>query len=191
MNKKILSIFALIMALSFAVSCSNDSTDPKNDGGSGKTTITATTDTLKKAAVALGGDSDSLVIKDNGSKTISSLASKTVVTVAANTITITITDTTLDAASDGSKVNTKANIEKVLDGLKTEMKKQGVNITATDAGTAADESDIGSAKAVSFTLAASKVADTETTKYVLPKDITDLKNVKIVIAIGNGTGSWA
>lgn len=205
MNKKILSIFVMIMALSlFGVSCSNeDSTgtggnNSGNTGGSGTptptpnpnpTTITVTTDTLKKAAGALGGDSDSLLIKSD--KTILNLASKTKVTVDANTITITITDDTLNTANDGSKSDTKTNIEKVLNGLKTEMKKQGVDITAADVGNATDEADINKAKAVSFTLYALKVADTETTKYVLPEAIKELKNVKIVIAIGSGTGSWS
>ena len=40
MNKKILSIFALIMALSLAVSCSNDSNNPNKGNGGGDTTTT-------------------------------------------------------------------------------------------------------------------------------------------------------
>ena len=40
MNKKILSIFALIMALSFAVSCSNEGKSGAGGNNNGKTTIT-------------------------------------------------------------------------------------------------------------------------------------------------------
>ena len=54
MNKKILSIFVMVMALSLlGVSCNKKTTDPTNNGGStGPTTVTATQETLKKAALA-------------------------------------------------------------------------------------------------------------------------------------------
>ena len=66
MNKKILSIFALIMALSFAVSCSNDSNNPNkgNGGGTGDTSLVLTvgdgsiTKTLKLTAPAANTATD-------------------------------------------------------------------------------------------------------------------------------------
>ena len=185
MNKKILSIFVMVMALSLlGVSCNKKTTDPTNNGGStGPTTVTATQETLKKAALA--GLGTTLKINSTGSKTIT-LDGKTEIELAADSITIAITDTSLDTANDGDKSDTVTSLDAVLAQLKTEMKKQGVDITAGSVGTATD----GITGVVTFDLAAQKVADTSSTKYVLPDTITGLTKVVIKITIGSGTGSW-
>ena len=74
MNKKILSIFALIMALSFAVSCSNEDKSGaggNNGGGSGKTTITD--DQILEAVKGFGDQTDS-----NGTETLLLLSGATI-----------------------------------------------------------------------------------------------------------------
>ena len=125
MNKKILSIFVMIMALSlFGVSCSSnneDKTGPggNNGGGSGKTTITdkEILDTLKSV-----GD----INDKTGTETVLLLSGATMTGT-----TISVKGSGATTAGTGPSI---AAVKKIADGLKNIQIKNVKTITVDVAG---------------------------------------------------------
>ena len=185
MNKKILSIFALIMALSFAVSCSNSDTTGTggNNGGGNPTAVTK--DTIATAVKgALGA---TLKVKEDGA---TMKTDNTVVTLETGSITITITDESLNTGSDDA---TKTTAVASLNALKAEVK------TALVAQGLVIEGDITFAEASnsnpSYTINATATSikpNTDTTKYTLPTELKDQDaiTIKVVLTLGS-SGVWA
>lgn len=172
----------MIMALLlFGISCSNNATKPSNSG-SNPTNDTEILNDFKTAALA--GLGESLEISTGTSITLSD--TNTGVIASQNIIYLTITNMTINTPKAGDVLYTKERLNGVLPNLKTEMAKVGVNITSTGVTSfnyiSADHSGL-------FYFAASKIPDTETTKYELPGGITHLVYICIKIYIGSNA-TW-
>lgn len=207
MNKKILSIFVMIMALSlFGVSCSNeDSTGTGGNnsgttGGSGTPAPTPTPtptpnpkptptqvdqNTIASALkVALG---TTISVNKTDNKTMKT--DQTSVTLEDGKINITITDTALNAANNGVKTDAVASFTKIKDKFKEALVSQGLEAATGDitfAGTAAT-------KTLDITVGGAKVSSktTDAAKFTLPDTLKDKDAITITLKLVLGdSGTW-
>ncbi|MEI0602790.1 hypothetical protein R4K55_01095 [Brachyspira alvinipulli] len=121
MNKKILSIFVMVMALSLlGVSCNKKTTDPTNDGGS-TTTTTQITDTQIQTALRTGlGNSLAVNDTDNLDANTGTYANGT----------FTITEASPSKA--GENATAKGSVEGKLTAIKQELDKIGITCSTSE-----------------------------------------------------------
>lgn len=199
MNKKILSIFVMIMALSlFGVSCSNEDstgTGGNNSGGTGggtgtptptPTPTTVNKDTIAKAVKDALGTTISVNKTDN--KTMKT--DQTSVTLEDGKINITITDTALNTANDGAKADAvtsltakKAGFKSALEGLGLIVGKEDITFAAGTATKNTLDITVGGAKISSKT--------TDAAKFTLPSELKDKETITITLKLVLGdSGTW-
>ncbi|WP_028329470.1 hypothetical protein [Brachyspira alvinipulli] len=171
MNKKILSIFVMVMALSLlGVSCNKKTTDPTNDGGSTTQKTKVTLKSVQDAVIALavidedGGNDTST--KDNVDFTGKSITSGTIALTAedpaGNSDTknklLTAVETKITAIKSVSSVTFKAVAP---EPLPTDTNPADITITLTPAST--HEFDSASFKTAGVTIDGKGVATMKVT----------------------------
>lgn len=205
MNKKILSIFVMIMALSlFGVSCSNeDSTgtggnNSGNTGGTGGGTGTPTP-TPTPTPTTVNKDTIAKAVKDALGTTISvnktdkktMKTDQTSVTLEDGAINITITDTALNAANDGVKDDAVASLTAKKKEFKDALTSQGLEVeTGKDITFTAGAN---TAKTFNITVAGAKISSktTDAAKFTLPDTLKNKDNITITLKLVLGdSGTW-
>lgn len=203
MNKKILSIFVMIMALSlFGVSCSNEDstgTGGNNSGttdGSGTPTPTPTPtptkvdqNTITSALKAALGTTIS--VNNTGKKTMKT--DNTTVTLEDGKINITITDTTLNTANDGVKTEAVDSFTKIKDKFKEALVSQGLEAATGDITFTAGTAGTAATKTLDITVGGAKVSSktTDAAKFTLPDTLKDKDAITITLKLVLGdSGTW-
>ena len=199
MNKKILSIFVMIMALSlFGVSCSNEDstgTGGNNSGttdGSGTPTPTPTPtkvdqNTITSALKAALGTT--ITINNTGNKTMKT--DQTSVTLGDGAINITITDTAFNDANDGVKDDAVASLTAKKKEFKDALTSQGLEVeTGKDITFTAGDN---TAKTFNITVAGAKISSktTDAAKFTLPDTLKNKDAITITLKLVLGDkGTW-